>query len=334
MAEPGARADALAAASPTVCITGMHRSGTSFATRALELLGVSLGDAAGLLVPGPDNPAGYFENRSIQELNDELLAFLGGAWDHPPVLSIGWADDPGLDPFRVKAATIVAADFGDAIARGGPIGFKDPRISLLLPFWRTVRPVSATVVMVRDPREVAASLAARNEIDPAQASVLWLRYLYAATANDPHHLMVAQQDFFDDLARTLERIAAHLDLTPPTPEVVAGVRDHLDPGLRHHVAPADTDDPNPLVQLAARVWNGGRPDLAAIDPTVAQALAEGWLRPPSDERALAAARAEAVSFKEQLKRRNEVVKALKEGRRPPDPAPPIPVAALDPTDPA
>jgi hypothetical protein len=313
----------------------MHRSGTSFATRALELLGVSLGAPTGLLVPGPDNPAGYFENRSIQELNDELLAHLGGAWDRPPVLSGAWADDEGLDAFRIRAATILADDFGAAIAEGRTIGFKDPRVSLLLPFWRTVRPVSATLVLVRDPGEVAASLARRDGIDAPQAALLWLRYLLAAATNDPEHLLVGLPDFFDDLGPTLARIARHLDLEPPAAAVEAAVRDHLDPSLRHHVAgdeDPDGDASNPIVELAARVWNRGRPDLSIVDPTVGRALSDGWWRPPSDEQELARARAEAISFREQLKRRNEIVKALKEGRRPPDPLPPTPVIELDPDD--
>jgi hypothetical protein len=311
-----------------VCITGMHRSGTSLATRALELLGVSLGSPQSLLPPGPDNPAGYFENKAIQELDDELLAHLGGSWDQPPTLSGAWADRDGLDPFRDRADAVLERDFGTGDA--GPIGFKDPRVSLLLPFWRTVAPVRATVVLVRDPAEVAASLANRNQIDPPQAALLWLRYLLAATTNDPEHLLVRQQDFFDDLGPTLERMAGHLGLAAPTPGIVADVADHLDEGLRHHAGTAPGPwATNPLVALADRVWNGGRPDLSAVDPEVARAVTEGWLRAPADSEALARARAEAVSFKEQLKRRNEVVKALKQGRPPPTGEPSTPVLDVD-----
>ncbi len=311
-----------------VCITGMHRSGTSLATRALELLGVSLGAPEGLLAPGPDNPAGYFENKAIQELDDELLAHLGGSWDQPPTLSQGWADDPGLDSFRSRAAAVLVHDFGP-VAPDHPdrlIGFKDPRVSLLLPFWRTVVSVRTTVVVVRAPAEVAASLARRNGIEPPQSALLWLRYVLAAAGNDPGHLLIAQHDFFDQLGPTLVRLADHLGLPRPTPAVEAEVAGHLDADLQHGAA-ADAGDwaANPVVNLADLVWNGGRPDLDALDPTVARALVEGWLRPPVESQALARARAEAVSFKEQLKRRNEVVRALKEGRRPPasDPGTPV-----------
>src|SRR6185437_7366602 len=85
---------------------------------------------------------------------------------------------------------------------------------------------------------------------------------------------------------------------------------HVDPDLNHHQASGDRPDANPVMELALTVWDGGRPDLSALAPVVAEAMAQGWLRPASDGEALAAARAEAVSFKEQLKRRNEKVRTL------------------------
>ena len=47
---------------------------------------------------GPTTRPGYWENKSIQEFDDELLAALGGAWDHPPVLAPGWEAQPDLGP--------------------------------------------------------------------------------------------------------------------------------------------------------------------------------------------------------------------------------------------
>jgi hypothetical protein len=310
-----------------VCVTGMHRSGTSLATRALEVLGMSLGAPERLLPPGPDNPAGYFENKAIQELDDELLAQLGGSWDQPPTLVDGWADDPGLDPFRSRAAAVLHRDFGpvDPGRAERLIGFKDPRVALLLPFWRTVVSVRTTVVVVRAPAEVAASLARRNGIEVPQSALLWLRYVLAAAGNDPGHLLIGQDDFFEQLGPTLLRLADHLGLPRPTPAVEAEVAAHLDVDLQHG-ATADVGDwgANPVANLADQVWNAGRPDLDALGPVLTRALVEGWLRPPVESQALARARAEAVSFKEQLKRRNEVVRALKEGRPPAaDPETPV-----------
>ena len=95
-----------------VCVTGMHRSGTSFIAGALGFLGVALGAPERMLRPGPDNPKGYFEIQAITQLDDELLAHLGGAWDQPPVLDPGWEHAPDLGPFRERAAGILVETFG------------------------------------------------------------------------------------------------------------------------------------------------------------------------------------------------------------------------------
>jgi hypothetical protein len=280
---------------------GMHRSGTSIAARILELLGVSLGDPDLLLVPGRDNPTGYWENRAIKELDDELLAHLGGSWDQPPVLEDGWELDAGLAPFRARAVATLAESFPSS-AVSGVIGWKDPRLSLLLPFWRTVVPVAGTVVVVRAPDEVARSLRARNGIDAPQSALLWLRYVFSATAADPDGVLLRIDDFFDDLSGTLAAIARHLGLAVPGAAVEEAARSHLDPELRHHVTPS-VDADNPLVRLADAVWNGGdlRTDVA---PTiVVDAIRQGWLRPPIDSEALARARAQVMALRETVRRR-------------------------------
>jgi hypothetical protein len=296
---------------------GMHRSGTSFTARALQLLGVSLGSPEGLMAPGPDNPAGYWENRDIKELNDELFAQLGGAWDQPPVLDPGWSLDERLDPLRTRASEVLDDAFGAPGTRTSVIGWKDPRLSLVLPFWRTVTPITATILMVRDPAEVAASLRTRNGIETPQAAMLWLRYLFAAAANDPGHLLVRDRDFFVDLPGTLEAVSAHVDLPPPSRDTVAEAREHLDPSLRHYVS-ADTDpmEGNPLVALAGVVWNGGSVDLHAVPELVAEALRRGWLRPPIDGELLARARAEAVELRDRIRRRRRQERAAAQSTSP------------------
>jgi hypothetical protein len=283
----------------------MHRSGTSLATRALMLLGVSLGDDGALLPPGRDNPAGYWESRAISELDDVLLAHLGGSWDQPPVLDPGWEANADLDSWRDKAAEALATTFGPhEPATSDWIGWKDPRLSILLPFWRTVTTVDTTIVLVRDPDEVASSLLERNGIDAPQAAVLWLRYLFAATSNDEHHLLVTQDEFFLRMPETLGRLTRHLDLPEPAPVVAEEIAAQLDPSLRHHVgdrARPATD--NPLVALARAVWNDGEVDLAAAPPPVADGLARGWIRPPIDAEMLARARAQVVELTDRLRKR-------------------------------
>jgi hypothetical protein len=290
----------------------MHRSGTSVIAGALQFLGVSLGDPARMLRPGSDNPKGYFEIRALQELDDELLAYLGGAWDQPPVLEPGWEHTKGLDAFRKRAAEILQDSFGPCAAWPPVIAWKDPRCSLLLPFWRTVTPIANTIVVVRDPVEVAASLGARGyQVGAVQAASLWLRYLFAATADDPGHMLVRHSDIFDDLPGTLARLARHLDLAAPDAAAEAAVRDHLDAGLRHHDAASVAPDvENPLLDLASVVWNGGAVDLDLVPAVVAELFGRGWLRPPMDGALLARARADVVAARETLRKTNRRVAKL------------------------
>ena len=84
------------------------------------------------------NTIGYFEIQAVTQLDDELLAHLGGAWDQPPVLDPGWERAGGLEEFRERAAEILEASFGPVAKWPPVVAWKDPRCSLLLPFWRTV----------------------------------------------------------------------------------------------------------------------------------------------------------------------------------------------------
>lgn len=295
----------------TVCVTGMHRSGTSFAARALQLLGVSLGDPDQLMAAGPDNEAGYWENRPLKEFDDELLADLGGSWDQPPVLDRGWANSPELDRSRDEARELLDGAFAADRAGdggGGPIGFKDPRLCLLLPFWRTVTDVDATVVIVRDPREVASSLHRRNGLGAAQSAVLWLRYLLAAEIDDPDRLLLTDRQFFDDLPTTLDVLAAHAGLPRPSADTTSAVAAHLDPELLHPADPQPARDP--VSSLALDVWNRGAVTTEPLPATLVEALASGWLRPPVDGEILARARAKVIKQQATLRRRGLQKKAL------------------------
>lgn len=291
-----------------ICVTGMHRSGTSLAARAVNLLGVSFGSAASLLLPGPDNPAGYWENRAAKELDDELLARLGGSWDHPPILVPGWEHGPELDDLVVRAEELIARDLV-----AGPddlVGLKDPRLALLLPFWTRVAPIVATVVVVRDPLEVAASLEVRNGLGPTDAGSLWLRHLLAALAQGPAPVVVRHRDLVGDLVAAATDLASALGLAPPDAAARASMNDHLDATLVHHVAPAAVPaDLDPVLALACTVWNGGDIAPDRLPGALVDAIVQGQLGPPGNRDELLAARAEAVDLRERLRRRLREVRS-------------------------
>ena len=115
-----------------VCVAGMHRSGTSMVARILSECGVYLGESDELLPPAKDNVAGHFEHQEFVQLNDDVLATLGGAWDVVPPRYAIWRRRR-LEPLRARAASLV-----ERMRPHAPWRWKDPRTSLTLPFWLDV----------------------------------------------------------------------------------------------------------------------------------------------------------------------------------------------------
>ena len=110
-----------------VIVLGMHRSGTSALTKGLELFGVDLGQ--NLLAADEHNTKGYFEDNQLININDNILKKSGLLW---PILQF-------LDPIdllgpRFQKERNEASEFlKGKLARGTPIGLKDPRLSRTLP---------------------------------------------------------------------------------------------------------------------------------------------------------------------------------------------------------
>src|SRR5712692_9080211 len=189
------------------CITGAHRSGTSMVARLLHACGLDLGPESDLMPPAQDNPDGFWENLRFVAMNDELLNELGGAWDLPP-RSARFAEKR-FDALRGRARLLVSP-----FSRSTTWGWKDPRNSLTLPFWRTVVPKLRTIIVVRNPLEVAYSLQKRNGVSLHLALSLWESYnQHALSATTPKNRIVSHYDsFFDDPQAELLRILSFLDL--------------------------------------------------------------------------------------------------------------------------
>ncbi len=82
-----------------VCITGMHRAGTSMVARMLNLAGLYLGPDERIMAPDEGNPAGYWPNLDLEQVSEELLATFTGEWDFLlPSMPSGWEADRALDP--------------------------------------------------------------------------------------------------------------------------------------------------------------------------------------------------------------------------------------------
>ena len=159
----------MTATSQPLIVAGMHRSGTSLTASFLAGLGVDIGRR---LLPGDrNNRHGYFEDEEFLELQRRMVAACC------PQESEGWPDwgftsdgrflEEGLVPFRDTAAGLAHGG-----ARHGVWGWKDPRSTLLLDFWRELLPKARFVGVFRAPWEVADSIR-RVNAGPFQRRPEW-----------------------------------------------------------------------------------------------------------------------------------------------------------------
>jgi hypothetical protein len=190
-----------------LCVLGMHRSGTSLVTRILNLLGVDLGPEERLLQPGPDNPLGFWEHEAFVELNEVILGLLGGSWHEPPAFEPGWEVSPALTGLRGEALEMVQREFG----RSELWGWKDPRACLTLPFWQLLIPMRY-VICLRNPVDVARSLARRDGFPVEKSGRLWVDHVDASlrhTAGEDR-LIMFYEDVMADWPRALARLSGFI----------------------------------------------------------------------------------------------------------------------------
>jgi GT2 family glycosyltransferase/glycosyltransferase involved in cell wall biosynthesis len=172
-------------------------------TRLLHACGLHLGPKNELMPPQADNPDGFWEHLGFVALNDELLSQLGGAWDLPPTPPENFADSR-LDPLRMKARLLI-----ERFASATVWGWKDPRNSLTLPFWQDLQPGLKTIIVVRNPLEVAQSMRKRNGTSYSFGLRLWEIYnRRVIEATEGKERLVTHYDlFFEDAALELKQIA-------------------------------------------------------------------------------------------------------------------------------
>lgn len=166
-----------------IIVVGMHRSGTSLVAGLLHIAGVALGDESQMLPDNKtENEKGFWENVSFLEFNERILKHFGGAWYDPPTLPDGWLDIPQVKTWEKEAAASVAEQFSGMAFWA----WKEPRTSILLPFWRSVVPAAAVVVCFRNPLGVAGSLAKRNVFSLEHSVALWQYYTLQALVQTDH----------------------------------------------------------------------------------------------------------------------------------------------------
>lgn len=236
-----------------VVVLGMGRSGTSAVTRALVVAGFYAGADADLMEADSSNPAGFWENMAVFRLNEEILERIGGTWFMPPTSEAQLAATSWAVPKVQQLLSKLLADAGSA-----PLAIKDPRIGVLLELWGPViDAVLHPVLVVRNPVEIALSLAQRDGTPTAFALASWELHLARLLKySDGRTVTVAPyaQLRSAETARTfVSDVSASL-----TPECAARIDPSaapkaIEPGL-YHTRAAVSDLPEHLTGHQADLW--------------------------------------------------------------------------------
>ncbi len=225
--------DGQARAPRLIVVLGMHRSGTSAITRGLQVLGVELGNS--LMPPQAINAKGFFEDIDFNALNIDMLDSLRAEWHSLAPLSLHDFAALRAEGYVEKAVALLKRK-----AAGVPLfGFKDPRVTKLLPLWSEA--ISSAgfspiyVLALRHPRSVADSLAERDGFEAEKSYLLWLGHVIAGLAGSAGHarVLVDYDRLLHSPAAELGRIAARIGTGVDAAALHEYKSAFLDPTLRH-----------------------------------------------------------------------------------------------------
>ena len=181
---------------PPILIVGMHRSGTSMVAGMLAALGAYvdplLNSAAALGSPEVGTRlTGYGEAVVFRHLNEAIMERTGATWKQiTPFLA--QRDNPRFAAgslLRMQIATYTSLHRGylQAMPASGVKvwGWKDPRNSLMLPYWLRLFPDARILHVRRSPNGVLDSLQRREQVWQATpAPSLAVRLKHAAMHPD------------------------------------------------------------------------------------------------------------------------------------------------------
>jgi hypothetical protein len=240
-----------------VTILGVGRSGTSAIARAMQAVGIELGDN---LRPGSGkNPTGFFEDNDILKISKRLKRALAIRGDCVRIIDDEEYDQPVVREIEDECVEMIRRRFGRT-----PIwGYKYARTSRFLPFFERVFERCGLdaryVYAVRNPISVARS---RLRLEPQRGTqeksdLEWLINVvpYFARTRGRTCVFVDYDNVMADPAVELERMARGLGL--PVDEKcrkeIAIYRDeYLKPGIRHSRFSIEDIDRDPNLNVLAR----------------------------------------------------------------------------------
>jgi hypothetical protein len=144
---------------PGVIVAGVGRSGTSMVTNALASCGWSL-PVDRLIGANRKNPKGFFEDRRISKLHDDMLVEQGLRWNDVEELRRRRGTRLDIPPGCRDRVDALVAEY----RAGPPWAWKNPRATLFLDAWGKLLPEATFLICVRHPAHVAQSLVRGGDV--------------------------------------------------------------------------------------------------------------------------------------------------------------------------
>ncbi|WP_158589136.1 sulfotransferase family protein [Alginatibacterium sediminis] len=194
-----------------VIVVGMHRSGTSALSGEISQFGIFMGKSLFAAQKGV-NDKGFFENSRIVYFNDFLFDKMLSSWDDP----MGYLRCQDFDflPYIEAGRNLLRSEYSDHSVWG----IKDPRLTMLLPFWKQVFELEGVEVcflhMYRNPTEVIGSLSKRDGFSEQKSSMLWLNYNLTSflACHSGRYVAISFDHLLSDPQATRNRISEAFDL--------------------------------------------------------------------------------------------------------------------------
>jgi hypothetical protein len=264
-----------------IIVLGMHRSGTSLTADIVRRWGASAGDQE-LSAADRWNAKGYWEGAQLVAFDNQLLAAVRSNVYLPPSDRERNAliDMAARGPYRERALRLI----GSMDECGAPWFWKDPRLSILLPFWKILWGEVTYVITVRNPYEVAGALYERDCIACSGSMILWERYMteiLRSTEGHPRRIFVSYERLIERPQEQCRRLSHFLNECSYQPrpdideQILGGMVQCIDRQLRHHDASFHENLKGIQYRLFRRLDDAAALGTQEVDRG-AYAMREGW----------------------------------------------------------
>jgi hypothetical protein len=224
-----------------IIVLGMHRGGTSLVANLLHRWGAYAGQTQQLLSADQNNLQGYWEYVPLVQFNQQLLNSVGASWFIPPDRDEEKTIEnlASYPSYQRRAQQLLAE-----MDKGGEDWFwKDPRLTLLLSFWKKFWGEAIYVITVRHPLEIAMSLRKRDRLPISASLLIWQQYMIEAlrqTEGCKDRIFIGYENLIHAPAEECQRLASFVDRAcgyeRDREPVVGSMVEVINTELRHNIS--------------------------------------------------------------------------------------------------